>query len=121
MKTSLLIIGIILIISACQKYEEGPKISLRSPEKRLCQSWILEKTVYDDGTEVPSSSIYTIDDDGSMLIEADGDNTRTGWQLTNEVDFMMGGENYLVLRLTNNEMRLKHKEDLFVLHFAAKE
>lgn len=41
LKTSLISILVILTIGACKKYEEGPAISLRSKEKRLCQTWKL--------------------------------------------------------------------------------
>ena len=35
----------LLILSSCKKYDEGPAISLRSKEKRLCQEWKLDKVL----------------------------------------------------------------------------
>jgi hypothetical protein len=44
MKKLTIYLSLLLIIaSACKKYEEGPAISLRSKEKRLCQTWNLEE------------------------------------------------------------------------------
>ena len=44
MKKLTIYLGLLLIIaSACKKYEEGPAISLRTKEKRLCQTWNLEE------------------------------------------------------------------------------
>lgn len=38
----------VLILAGCKKYEEGPALSLRSKEKRLCQEWNLDKFTYND-------------------------------------------------------------------------
>ena len=39
-KTVLFIMVAFIGMAACKKYEEGPFISLRSPEKRLCKNGI---------------------------------------------------------------------------------
>ena len=33
----------LIVFSSCKKYDEGPAISLRSKEKRLCQEWEMKK------------------------------------------------------------------------------
>jgi len=35
----------VLLVSACGKYEEGPKLSLKSKEKRLCREWKIDKLI----------------------------------------------------------------------------
>ena len=48
MKKLTIYLSLLLIIaSACKKYEEGPLISLRSKEKRLCQTWELHEFTKD--------------------------------------------------------------------------
>ena len=40
MKKATIYLSLLLILAtACKKYDEGPLISLRSKEKRLCQKW----------------------------------------------------------------------------------
>ncbi|OYT17583.1 MAG: hypothetical protein B7C24_01970 [Bacteroidetes bacterium 4572_77] len=52
MKKAAIYFSLLLIIaSACSKYEEGPAISLRSKEKRLCQKWDLE-TITKNGVDI---------------------------------------------------------------------
>lgn len=38
-KTAIYLVLILLALTGCKKYEEGPAISLRSKEARLCQEW----------------------------------------------------------------------------------
>lgn len=45
-KLSIYLILFVLVFSGCKKYEEGPLISLRSKEKRLCQEWSITKALY---------------------------------------------------------------------------
>jgi len=44
MKKAIIYLSLLLMMAtACKKYEEGPLISLRTKEKRLCQTWNLEE------------------------------------------------------------------------------
>lgn len=77
-----LLLGLI-IITGCKKYEEGPALSLRSKEKRLCQEWNLDKFTYNDEAityqdnqkwvfrENGTLTITIIEDDSSDEIEYD--------------------------------------------------
>jgi len=48
MKKATIYLSLLLILAtACKKYEEGPTISLRSKEKRLCQTWELHEFTKD--------------------------------------------------------------------------
>jgi len=42
-KAPIYLVLFLSIFSSCKKYDEGPAISLRSKEKRLCQEWKLKK------------------------------------------------------------------------------
>lgn len=42
-KVHLLALSLIVIFSACKKYEEGPRFSFRSKEERLSNSWVISK------------------------------------------------------------------------------
>lgn len=42
----------LILLGACKKYEEGPGISLRSKEKRLCQEWDMNKWIYNGETHI---------------------------------------------------------------------
>ncbi|NPD44846.1 MULTISPECIES: hypothetical protein [unclassified Lentimicrobium] len=85
LKNSLISILLILTIGACKKYDEGPAISLRSKEKRLCQTW-KSKEMYRNGEveEVSNKSLYMkLEKDGSYLITATYNNS-DGSVVTND-------------------------------------
>ncbi|PLX03120.1 MAG: hypothetical protein C0594_10945 [Marinilabiliales bacterium] len=48
---SAILLGIILILGSCSKYEEGPAFSLRTKKARLAGDWQIEK-MFVDGEEV---------------------------------------------------------------------
>ena len=54
----LVLISILFVGSACKKYDEGPLISLRSKEKRLCQKWKLYEAYWNgEQTEINSTEV----------------------------------------------------------------
>ncbi|MEO8151064.1 MAG: hypothetical protein ABI723_25750 [Bacteroidia bacterium] len=56
MKNKKLLLGISLIVitlSSCKKYEDGPLISLRSREERVANNWRIEKAM-DNGNDITS-------------------------------------------------------------------
>ena len=71
MKKLTIYLSLLLIIaSACKKYEEGPLISLRSKEKRLCQTWNLEE-VTKDGEAIVNSDLsykWKFHEDGNFTL-----------------------------------------------------
>ena len=44
MKKIVKVFLLIIVITACSKYEDGPFISFRSKEKRLCKKWELDES-----------------------------------------------------------------------------
>lgn len=70
---------IILTSFACSKYEEGPAISLKSPEKRISGIWLLDKYFVNDmpislnelGIEIWQKE-YNIDGTGIQTISSIG-------------------------------------------------
>lgn len=122
----------LLLLTTCKKYEDGPWLSLRTAEKRICGEWTIEN-YYENGTDLTSdfekSLIYCsryefINEELSATVpfntvasgckRADG----TGWwYLTNEnknLSWTMGlvdvpqhplemNSNWAILRLTNKE------------------
>ncbi len=64
---------LLLVTSACKKYEEGPFLSLRSKEKRLCQKWELKNASFsgDDIEIMDEFSHYYWDIKKEGTIECD--------------------------------------------------
>ncbi len=52
MKKSVLFIALLLssslVFQSCNKYEDGPAVSLRSAKARLCNTWVLDKAYIAD-------------------------------------------------------------------------
>lgn len=108
------------VLAGCQKYEDGPFISLRSREQRIANHWRLEKAT-DGGTDL--TSIFT-----QYELELTRGGSATLWAMYDvggfTVDFSTSGQWYLEnqsedLRLDfddNNQdityeiLRLKEKE-----------
>ncbi len=68
-KLPIYLIVLLLIIGACKKYEEGPLISLRSKEKRLCQEWKMKKLMINGNVEPDDDIAYyywDIDKNGTI-------------------------------------------------------
>ena len=83
----------LIVISSCKKYDEGPAISLRSKEKRLCQEWELKKIEL-NGTIDPDEdfSYYywdmhkegTIDARLKYIDESDEEKMEFDWEWIND-------------------------------------
>jgi len=72
-KLSIYLVLVLIVFSACKKYDEGPLISLRSKEKRLCQKWDLQKVIYDGEDESIGDDMnyyyWDIKKDGTIDVE----------------------------------------------------
>lgn len=72
-KISFYLLLVAILAGGCKKYEEGPLISFRSKEKRLCQDWEVDKYIANGETEYPESGefeYWDFDDDGTLQITA---------------------------------------------------
>jgi hypothetical protein len=58
-KTAIYLVLTLLVLTGCKKYEEGPAISLRSKEARLCREWKVEKLQL-NGSEVAETEDWGI-------------------------------------------------------------
>ena len=69
-KLSIYFVLVLLVLSGCKKYEEGPGISLRSKEKRLCQKWELSKATYNGMHQENDFAYYywDIQKDGDFIV-----------------------------------------------------
>ncbi len=59
-------------LTSCNKYEEGPGLSIRTAKQRITNTWEVEKYVDADGTETAGTA-----DDATMTITKDGEFTVT--------------------------------------------
>jgi len=70
-KAPIYLVLFLIIFSSCKKYNEGPAISLRSKEKRLCQEWEMEKIELNGITDTDDEFSYyywDIHKDGTINI-----------------------------------------------------
>ncbi|MBR9860079.1 hypothetical protein GYB22_04920 [bacterium] len=121
-------------LTSCSRFEEGPKITLRTIESRLTGDWeIVKFSVNDeDQTEeyldlIGHNYRLEIEKDGEYRTE--GDNPIKGsWELGADKDDIRfqpdeegaDEESYRILRLTNKEMWLRQTQsngDLHVIEF----
>lgn len=109
------VLSLSAVTTSCNKYEEGPMLSVRSAEYRIIRTWEVDKYIYADGTEENGDSddpVYTFTKDGEVSI-TDGNFTYTGdWDLNGDKDeitleYSYGSfaviDNYEIIRLTVNE------------------
>ena len=131
---------VVLSVASCGKYEDGPKISLRSKEARLCdKTWVLE-SVNMAGMNMSTEEILM--EEGSefqMELKKDGTltftdnmgmNPETGkWQFQEKdsqfkvygIDSTASDVN-TITRLTNKELWFWHIDgaDKMIMHYKAK-
>ena len=82
------ICSICLVFMGCQKYPDGPEISLRSPEKRLIKTWKLQQ-IFTDGDlgYVSSPEIFEIRSDNTFINTVEGSSVWKGtWELNSDKD-----------------------------------
>lgn len=118
-------------LTSCNKYEEGPGLSIRSAKQRITNTWEVEKYVDNDGTETAGTSsdpTMTITKDGEFSV-TDGSFTISGtWafddakeNITTTYDF--GGTSISstskIIRLSMTELWLED-EDGDQVHYREK-
>lgn len=63
-KVTLIILVGLISLTACKKYDEGPSISLRSKENRLCQKWKLYDAYWNGDPAEIKNTIIEFSKDG---------------------------------------------------------
>jgi len=60
---------LLMVVGGCKKYDEGPLISLRSKEKRLCQEWKVDKYLLNgEDFTFYEEQYWTFEQNGDFLI-----------------------------------------------------
>lgn len=123
-----IVLGVLL--GACKKYDEGPAISLRSKEKRLCQTWKLTYWT-DHGEEVDiGDSFYTweFSKNGDLTVkivnnccpDEAGDGNTTEWRWSDDKESIEAlSFNDSEIWFTYQIKKLKYKE--LILEYTSSE
>lgn len=135
-KLTIYFILLVVVVGGCKKYEEGPLISLRSKENRLCKEWELDKLILDGETnDEINDFIWKIEKNGSiqlkMLVNSIEHKATSEWRWTNDKEsieikpFVNSNRNdsiFNILRITSYKsdewstltiIKLKSKELVF--------
>lgn len=117
----------ILILSSCQPYEDGPKLSLKSADARFQKTWVLSKIVNSDGTEITPtiSSYYEFKEGGELVITTSGDVSEATWEITDKTKLKLtyseiGFDEFEIKRLSSKDLWLEEKAGLYVNKFISK-
>ncbi len=112
---------VFLIIASCNKYEDGPKLSLRTRKARIINTWKVEKymvgdvdytasfkTAYPDYTVVfDKSGSYTISATYNSVVVSESGT----WELSDSKSFLIRNETAPTVQTHSNEItRLKNDE-----------
>jgi len=118
----------LMIFTSCEKYEEGPTISLVPRSERVENTWVVDRA-YEDGEDVTSSYDQyelTLTQDGAATLEADytffGTEIETStdgtWEFTNDEENIsfdyeddIADGTYQILKLTQDEFWLRKTGD----------
>ena len=66
-KLTIYLVLLLMVAGGCKKYEEGPLISLRSKDARLCREWKLEKyTINGEEEIIGLETTLEFKEDGSL-------------------------------------------------------
>ena len=117
-KIGLASLGMIALLSACGKYEEGPGFTLLSKKARLTGEWDAKEYVDADGTVYADNDDTTIEfvKDGKMIIRDGGTSTEGTWEFVSDKEKIRTSYSISILGLTQtftNEttiLRLTNKE-----------
>ncbi|MFI5149309.1 MAG: hypothetical protein ACHQRM_06210 [Bacteroidia bacterium] len=131
---------LLLSLPGCQKYPDGPMISFRTKEHRLCENWKRVKE-YENGTDITTQAMSHIRSesriiyhDGSFSYNLDSDNGTVSysgsWAFSTDktivnFSYVVGmtpvNETFLILRLKEGDMWLRETNfsgDIYEYHFA---
>lgn len=109
-KTAIYLVLILLVLTGCKKYEEGPAISLRSKEARLCQEWKLDKyLVNGEDFNYFEEQNWTFDKNGTLKVYINygiyDEEAEFEWKWTGDKEAI---EIYSSTKSTNSFIQLIH-------------
>jgi hypothetical protein len=126
----------VVVLSACNKYEDGPKFSLMTKKARLTGEWVVEEYTVDgvdhtaDFNSTMGAYVLEIEKDGKYRTEGNYPDSGT-WELGEDKDDIfldsdaegVDTESYRITRLKNKELWVKHSYSdgtVSVFHYKAK-
>lgn len=116
-------IALCLTFSSCNKYPEGPKLSLLSKKARLSGDWKMEKILInnvDQTAAFTSNEVFSIKKDGKYSVSSTPVEEGT-WKFSGDKKQLIVKSNasgakeitYTILKLKNKELWLKIHDDTF--------
>lgn len=134
MKKSSLLIGLVVVLSACGKYEDGPNVSLLTKKQRLQRQWDLDEYMNESGSTLKdnSSAFWELEKDGDAeFTDDDGTKSQGKWELDDEkerlivtAEYPFVGTvvlgNFKIKRLTKKELWLYDETDKITEKYKAK-
>lgn len=119
------IVLVMFIFSGCKEYEEGPAIFLRSSEKRLTNTWVVDG-VFIDGEEQEDAKDayegYSITYEKDESVKVNGVDTKKFWILQDDILTVTNAsstsqEVNKIVRLTSKQLWLQELESTTVIHY----
>lgn len=135
LKTVIIFASAIFVLSACGKYEEGPKFSLASKKARVVNKWKLEESFTngekDELDEDDRALRVEFTKDGAVTYSANGFALAGKWEFSDDKEelkisfnYGLGTEvsTYKILKLKSKEMWLEETDedgDKYEIHYVS--
>ena len=138
-KLTIYLVLLLMVVGACKKYDEGPLISLRTKEARLCREWKLDKYIVNDETfDEVGKLVWKIEKNGiihlNIMVGSNEETSESEWRWADNKESLeiksfgkksgvissllnYKGSNYeawskfRIMRLTSKELSLEINED----------
>ena len=118
-----LVLATMFIVTSCGKFEEGPKLSLKSKKARLANTWVYESIIVDD-VAATDISFYdgveiTFDKDGTYSVSFGSISDSGTWEFSGDVDLKTTTSTSTstseIVKLKSNELWIKDVSDAGVV------
>jgi hypothetical protein len=111
-------LGMIALLSACGKYEEGPGFTLLTKKARLTGEWDVKEYVTAEGTTIADNDDDTFEfvKDGKLIIREGSTSTEGTWEFVSDKEKIRTSYSYTILGITQTYtsevtiIRLTNKE-----------
>jgi hypothetical protein len=128
LKNITLFVAAAAIMTACSKYEEGPKFSLRTKKARITNEWVVEEVTYTQGgttaditsdyKELAGDYVLEIEKDGVYRTEGNYPDKGT-WDMGEDGDDLYlqsdepnsDEESFRITRLKSKELWMKQTQE----------
>ncbi|MFN5251490.1 MAG: hypothetical protein ACOVQJ_11180 [Bacteroidia bacterium] len=125
---SYLLLSLIVLLSACRKYPEGPNFTVLPRKERIEGKWVAERVKYNeiDSLAAYKDHIWEFTRNYSVILQV-GDEKRLGiWSTaTSDTEFVIEFDDsqtqkYEILKLTMKEFWLRDKKTQLDFHLKQK-